>query len=104
MSLITLTTDFGTRDPYVAQLKAVLYRRGPSDLRVVDLSHELPAQNVFEAALFVADSLPQFPAGTIHLVIVDPGVGSARRPLAVRAGDQLYVAPDNGVLSYVYDS
>lgn len=104
MSLITLTTDFGTRDPYVAQLKAALYRLGPSDLRVVDLSHELPAQNVFEAALFVADALPQFPASTVHLVIVDPGVGSARRPLAARCGEQLYIGPDNGVLSLLYDA
>ncbi|HET6339615.1 MAG TPA: SAM-dependent chlorinase/fluorinase [Polyangiales bacterium] len=104
MSLITLTTDFGTRDPYVAQLKAALYRRGPSGLQVVDLSHDLPAQNVLEAARFVADALPQFPAGTIHLVIVDPGVGSARRPLAIRAGEQLCVGPDNGVLSLLYDA
>jgi S-adenosylmethionine hydrolase len=104
MSLITLTTDFGTRDPYVAQLKAALYRRGPSGLQVVDLSHDLPPQNVLEAARFVAAALPQFPAGTIHLAIVDPGVGSARRPLAIRAGEQLCIGPDNGVLSLLYDA
>jgi S-adenosylmethionine hydrolase len=104
MSLITLTTYFGTRDAYVAQLKAALFRHGPSDLRVVDLSHELAAQDVREAALFVADAVPQFPGATIHLVIVDPGVGSARRPLAVRCGTQLCVGPDNGVLSLLYDA
>jgi S-adenosylmethionine hydrolase len=103
-ALITLTSDFGTRDPYVAQLKAALLRRGPSDLRLVDLSHDLPAQNVREAALFVAAALPQFPAGTIHLAIVDPGVGSARRPLALRCGEQLCIGPDNGVFSLLFDA
>jgi S-adenosyl-L-methionine hydrolase (adenosine-forming) len=104
MPLITLTTDFGTRDPYVAQLKAALFRGGPSDLRVVDLTHELPPQDVREAALFLADSLLQFPPATIHLVIVDPGVGSARRPLALRCADQLCVGPDNGVFSLLFDA
>jgi len=104
MSLITLTTDFGTRDPYVAQLKAALYRTGPAGLQLADLTHELPAQNIREAALFVAAALPQFPNGTIHLVVVDPGVGSARRPVAVRIAEQLCVGPDNGVLSLVFDA
>jgi S-adenosylmethionine hydrolase len=104
VSLVTLTSDFGTRDSYVAQLKAALFRHGPSDLRVVDLSHELPPQNVLEAALFVADALPHFPPSTIHIVVVDPGVGSARRPLAIRCGEQLIVGPDNGVLSLLYDA
>ncbi len=104
MSLITLTTDFGTRDPYLAQLKAALYRTGSATLQLADLTHELPAQNIREAALFVAAALPQFPAGTVHLVVVDPGVGSARRPIAVRIADQLCVGPDNGVLSLVFDA
>lgn len=99
MSIVTLTTDFGTRDPYVAQLKAALLRCGPSDLRVIDLSHELAPQDVRAAAQFAADALPQFPPGTIHVVVVDPGVGSARRPLALRCGEQLCVGPDNGVFS-----
>ena len=101
MSIVTLTTDFGTRDPYVAQLKAALLRRGPSGLQLIDLSHELAPQDVRAAALFVADTLPQFPAGTIHVVVVDPGVGSARRPLALRCGEQLCVGPDNGVFSWL---
>ncbi|HKU42136.1 MAG TPA: SAM-dependent chlorinase/fluorinase [Polyangiales bacterium] len=104
MALITLTTDFGTRDPYVAQLKAVLYAGSPSGTQVVDLSHELPAQNVREAALFVEAALPRFPAGTIHVVVIDPGVGSARRPIAVRARGQVCVGPDNGVLSQLFDA
>ena len=80
---VTLTTDFGTRDPYVAQLKGVLYAQGPSALEVVDLTHEIEAQNVREAALFVRMAWPRFPPGTIHMVVVDPGVGSARRALAL---------------------
>jgi S-adenosylmethionine hydrolase len=101
---VTLTTDFGTRDPYVAQLKGVLYARGPDDLEVVDLTHEIEAQNVREAALFLRTAWPQFPPGTIHLVVVDPGVGSARRAVAVEAAGQRMLAPDNGVLSWLLDA
>ena len=97
--LITLTTDFGMRDAYVAQMKGVLYAQGPSDLEVVDLSHELGAQQLFEAALFVRDAWPRFPSGTIHVVVVDPGVGSARRALVCSCAGQLMVGPDNGVMS-----
>jgi S-adenosylmethionine hydrolase len=100
---ITLTTDFGTRDPYVAQVKAVLYAHGPPALEVVDLTHEIGAQDVREAALFVEAAWPRFPPRTIHLVVVDPGVGSGRRALAVRHGTQLWLAPDNGVLSLLLD-
>jgi S-adenosylmethionine hydrolase len=100
---ITLTSDFGTRDPYVAQLKAVLYAQGPRSLEVIDLSHEIGPQNVREAALFIEAAWPRFPARTIHLVVVDPGVGSARQALAVRHGAQLWLAPDNGVLSLLLD-
>jgi S-adenosylmethionine hydrolase len=103
-SIITLTTDFGTRDHYVAQLKAVLYARGPSDLRVVDLSHEIAPHAVREAAFFLRFALPRFPAGTIHLAVVDPGVGSARLPLAAECEGQYLLAPDNGSLSWVLDA
>jgi S-adenosyl-L-methionine hydrolase (adenosine-forming) len=96
---VTLTTDFGTRDPYVAQLKGVLYAQGPRALEVIDLSHEIDPQNVREAALFVRAAWPRFPPGTIHLVVVDPGVGSTRRALALQHAEQFVVAPDNGVLS-----
>ena len=99
--LVTLTTDFGTRDAYVAQLKAALYARGPASIEVIDLSHEIEPQNVREAALFVRAAWPLFPAGTIHMVVVDPGVGSARRALAVEHAGQRLFGPDNGVMSLV---
>ncbi|HEX4353898.1 MAG TPA: SAM-dependent chlorinase/fluorinase, partial [Polyangiales bacterium] len=98
---VTLTTDFGTRDPYVAQLKGVLYAQGPSSLEVVDLSHEIEAQNIREAALFVRTAWPRFPHGTIHIAVVDPGVGSVRRALAIEHAGQYWLAPDNGLLSWL---
>ncbi len=96
--LVTLTTDFGTRDPYVAEMKGVL-RRFCTSLQIEDLTHEIAPQQVTEAALFIEQSAPAFPPGTIHLVVVDPGVGTERRALAVYAGEQYFVCPDNGVLS-----
>ena len=103
-TIVTLTTDFGTRDAYVAQLKGVLYAQGPSHLEVVDLTHEIAAQGVLEAALFVRAAWPRFPAGSIHLVVVDPGVGSTRRALALAHGQQLWLGPDNGVMSLALES
>lgn len=103
MPLLTLTTDFGTRDPYLAQMKGVLLGEGPADLRIVDLSHELGPFDVQEAALFVRSALPRFPPGTVHLVVVDPGVGSARKPIVACVRDQLLVGPDNGVFGYLFD-
>jgi S-adenosyl-L-methionine hydrolase (adenosine-forming) len=99
--LITLTTDFGTRDGYVAQVKGVLLRMGPPDLEVIDLGHEISPQNVREGAYFLRSVLPHFPAGTIHLAVVDPGVGSARRPIAAETLGQLVLGPDNGLLGWV---
>lgn len=100
---VTLTTDFGTRDAYVAQLKGVLYAQGPASLEVIDLTHEIGAQDVREAALFVRAAWPRFPQGTIHLVVVDPGVGSARRALALDLHGQHLLGPDNGVMSLLFD-
>jgi S-adenosylmethionine hydrolase len=102
-TLVTLTTDFGTRDTYVAQLKGVLYALGPRDLELVDLTHEIGAQQVMEAALFVRAAWPRFPPKTLHLVVVDPGVGSARRGLACAHGGQYWIGPDNGVMSLLMD-
>ena len=102
-ALITLTTDFGTRDSYVAELKGVLYSEGPPDLRVVDLSHELAPFDVHAAALFVRAALPRFPPGSVHVAVVDPGVGSARRALVVQLPMMTLVGPDNGLFSYLYD-
>jgi S-adenosylmethionine hydrolase len=92
------------RDAYVAQMKGVLYAQGPSDIEVVDLSHELGAQQLFEAALFVREAWPRFPPGTIHLVVVDPGVGSARRALVCSHAGQIMLGPDNGVMSLLLDA
>ncbi len=96
--LVTLTSDFGTRDPYAAAMKGVMLDVCP-ELRLVDLSHEIAGQDVLEGALFLAGALPFFPAGTVHLAVVDPGVGSERRAVAVRAGGQTVVCPDNGLLT-----
>lgn len=102
-SIVTLTTDFGTADSYVAQMKGVLCTLGPATLRIVDLSHEIAPQAVQTAALFVREAIPRFPEGTIHVVVVDPGVGTARRGLVVEVLGQILVGADNGVLSLLYD-
>jgi S-adenosylmethionine hydrolase len=96
--IITLLTDFGTADGYVAELKGVLFSAAP-DVAVVDLSHEIPPQDVESARLAVARYWRRFPSGTVHVVVVDPGVGSARNALAVGSDDRFLVGPDNGVLS-----
>ncbi len=96
--LITLLTDFGLADGYVAAMKGVILGLNPQ-ATLVDVSHEVPPQDVRQAAYVLATVAPYFPPGTIHLVVVDPGVGSERAALALRAAGQLYVAPDNGVLS-----
>jgi S-adenosylmethionine hydrolase len=98
MPLITLTTDFGTRDAYVASMKGVIYGIHP-DLRVVDLTHDLEPHSILEGALFLAGAIPFFPEGTIHVAVVDPGVGTGRHPIAISAGGQTIVCPDNGLAS-----
>src|SRR5207245_10487723 len=97
-----LRTDFGTRDHYAGTMKGVVLGICP-DATLVDISHDLPAHDVLGAALELAASYRYFPAGTIFLVVVDPGVGSARRGIAAEAGDYKFVAPDNGVLTAVFD-
>ncbi|MXW23274.1 MAG: SAM-dependent chlorinase/fluorinase [Chloroflexi bacterium] len=96
--IVTLTTDFGTRDSYVAQLKGVLLSRCV-DLRIHDLTHDIAPHDVVEGALFLAASVPTFPAGTVHLAVVDPGVGSERRPIAAEVSGQRVVCPDNSLLT-----
>jgi S-adenosyl-L-methionine hydrolase (adenosine-forming) len=96
--VITLLTDFGTADGYVAEMKGVLYSLAP-EARVVDLSHEIGPQDVESARLAVARYWRRFPPQTIHLVVVDPGVGSSRDALAVRSEDRVLIGPDNGALS-----
>ncbi len=99
--VITLTTDFGLRDPYVGVMTGVIARIAPH-ARVIDLTHGVEPQNVRQAGVLLATAVDYFPAGAIHVVVVDPGVGSARRPLLAVAGNASYVAPDNGVLSWVF--
>jgi S-adenosylmethionine hydrolase len=96
--LITLLTDFGTADGYVAELKGVLFSGAPES-QVVDLSHEIPPHDIEFARLTVARYWRRFPAGTIHLVVVDPSVGTERAALAVESEGRFLVGPDNGVLS-----
>jgi len=98
--VIALLTDFGTRDHYAGTMKAVVLGICP-DVTLVDITHEIPPHDVLTAALELAASYKYFPSGTIFLAVVDPGVGSARRGIAVDTGDYRLVAPDNGVLSAV---
>src|ERR1700719_435661 len=100
--IIALLTDFGVRDHYAGTMKGVALGICP-DATLVDISHDLPAHDVLAGALELAAAYRYFPAETIFLVVVDPGVGSNRRGLAARAGDYTFVAPDNGVLSGVWE-
>ncbi len=100
MRTITLLTDFGTGDYYVGAVKGTLLRLAP-EARIVDLSHDLPPGDVETAAFVLAAAAPAFPAGTVHLAVVDPGVGSARRRLVLSAHGQRFVAPDNGLLTHL---
>lgn len=97
--LIALLTDFGLQDSYVGVMKGVMLRHAPN-AQLVDLSHGIEAQNVRQGALTLMGAYRYFPKGTVFLVVVDPGVGTTRRPIAVQAGDYTFVAPDNGILSY----
>jgi S-adenosylmethionine hydrolase len=97
-ALIALTTDFGTVDPWVGIMKGVLATRAP-EARVVDLTHGIPPQNVLAGALVLRYALPYFPPGTIHVAVIDPGVGSERRPICVETPREILVGPDNGLLS-----
>lgn len=101
-ALITLTTDFGLRDPFVGIMKGVILSICPT-ARLIDLTHEVSPQDVLGGCLALEAALPFFPAGTIHLAVVDPGVGGARRALALRAGGAYLVGPDNGLLSPALD-
>jgi S-adenosylmethionine hydrolase len=96
--IITLLTDFGTADGYVGEIKGVLLTRVP-DAELVDITHDVPPQDVESARLTLARTWRRFPPGTIHLVVVDPGVGSARAGLAVASDGRFLVGPDNGALS-----
>lgn len=98
--VVTLTTDFGVTDPYVAAMKGVLRTRCP-DLSIDDLTHAIPPQDVAAASRFLAGALPWYPRGCIHLAVVDPGVGGPRYPIAVRAAGHTLIGPDNGIFTQV---
>ena len=98
--LVTLTTDFGTIDGYVGAMKGRILSRA-SELRITDLAHDIPAQNVIHGASTLAAAATYWPRGTVHIAVVDPGVGTERRALAAVAGGQCFVGPDNGLLSPV---
>lgn len=102
MAIITLTTDFGTADGYVGAMKGVIARLAPR-ATVVDIAHDVPRGDIAHAAWVVATSTREFPYGSIHVVVVDPGVGGARHEVIVRGDGQWYVGPDNGVFTYVFD-
>jgi S-adenosylmethionine hydrolase len=99
---ITLLTDFGTADYFVAAMKGVILSDHPS-ARIVDLTHDIPAQDIEAAAFTLLATYSQFPRGTIHVAVVDPGVGSNRRAILIEAHGQFFVGPDNGSFSYVCD-
>ena len=102
MSLITLMTDFGLKDGNVGVMKGVILGIAPR-AQIVDLSHFISPQNVREAALILERSVPYFPPETIHVVVVDPGVGTSRRPIAAQLGTQRFVGPDNGVITLLLE-
>src|SRR5437773_2554431 len=98
--IITLTTDFGLADPFVGIMKGVILGIAPN-AQLVDITHDIRAYDILEPAFIIDSAYRYFPDGSVHIVVVDPGVGSARRPIAAVSRGHLFVAPDNGVLSTV---
>lgn len=99
-NLITLTTDFGLQDAYVGQIKGAILRRN-IHARIIDLTHALDAHDLLTAAVTIRSSYHYFPKKSVHMVVVDPGVGSQRKILAMMADDHLFLAPDNGILTFL---
>jgi len=98
--VITLITDFGLQDGYVGVVKGVITKINPS-VKIIDISNNIESQDIFQAAYVLYSSYAYFPKGTIHVVVVDPGVGSNRKVLCLKTKDYLFIAPDNGVLSFI---
>lgn len=101
--IITLTTDFGTADHYVSSMKAAILEVY-SDVQIVDITHELPVHDIVSAAFTLREATRLFPTRTVHVAVVDPGVGTARRPIAVSSDNQYFVGPDNGIFSQIYEA
>lgn len=102
MSIITLTTDFGQQDGFVGTMKGVILGICPS-AQLVDITHDIPPQNILAGAFALWRAWAFFPAGTIHVAVVDPGVGTTRRSLAARLGSHFFVGPDNGLFTPIYE-
>jgi S-adenosylmethionine hydrolase len=100
--LITLTTDFGISDHFVGAMKGVILKINP-EARILDISNSVHSFDILDGALTIAQCYRYFPSDTVHLVVVDPGVGTSRRPLLVQTEKHIFIAPDNGVLSLVYE-
>jgi S-adenosylmethionine hydrolase len=101
-SIITLTTDFGHDDAYVAAVKGAILSTNP-EANIIDISHSIEPQNILQAAFILSTAYRYFPKQTIHMAIVDPGVGSERQGIILKTPSALFVAPDNGILSYIID-
>jgi len=99
-SVITLLTDFGTEDYFVGAMKGVILSANPA-VQIVDITHDIPPQDIHAAAFNLLATYQDFPAGTIHLAVVDPGVGSIRRPVLIDCAGQFFVGPDNGLFSWI---
>lgn len=99
--IVTLLTDYGWNDYYVGAIKGVILEANP-EAQIVDVSHGVAAYDVLDAAFTLAQTYKYFPANTVHMVVVDPGVGTQRRPIVARGDKHYFLAPDNGVLSFVY--
>jgi S-adenosyl-L-methionine hydrolase (adenosine-forming) len=102
LPVITLLTDFGTADYFVGAVKGAIFSVNPR-AAIVDITHEIPPQDVEAAAFTLLAAYKTFPPRTIHVAVVDPGVGSARRPIIVSANEQFFVGPDNGIFTYIFD-
>jgi S-adenosyl-L-methionine hydrolase (adenosine-forming) len=98
--IITLTTDFGLKDHYVGAMKGVIVSINP-DVLIIDITHEIPPQDIFKGAFTLRNFYRYFPEGTIHIVVVDPGVGSRRKPIVLEADKNIFVGPDNGVFTFI---
>jgi S-adenosylmethionine hydrolase len=101
-AIVTLTTDFGLNDHLVGAMKGVILEIAP-EAQIIDISHAVQPFDILDGALTISQAYSYFPSGTVHMVIVDPGVGTARRPVILNSDRHLFVAPDNGVLSLIYD-
>jgi S-adenosylmethionine hydrolase len=100
--LITLSTDFGYKDPFVGTMKGVILGINP-DVRIIDLTHGIPPQDLTAAALVLRHSVAFFPRGTIHVAVVDPGVGTFRRPVLAESEGHFFIGPDNGIISFAIE-